>query len=197
MSISLPFAAVSDVSRASEISVGMYLRSSPPSSTEETGMGNSDIFLGGIKVLPDFTVRPDLPSPMAVDSCVSRLVAARRTDSKSLVDPRFCTQDKPHSDEWHQVTGGSGEVNVQIQYKAAQNVPLTIDAFELLKVVGKGSFGKASVLSLSATAGEMDSPADARQTPPPHRSCRSASATRCASMRSRRSARRTLSRGPR
>jgi hypothetical protein len=70
MSISLPFAAVSDVSRASEISVGMYLRSSPPSSTEETGMGNSDIFLGGIKVLPDFTVRPGLPSPMAVDSCV-------------------------------------------------------------------------------------------------------------------------------
>lgn len=52
------------------------------------------------------------------------------------------SQDKPHSDEWHQVTGGSGEVNVQIQYKAAQNVPLTIDAFELLKVVGKGSFGK-------------------------------------------------------
>lgn len=49
----------SDVSRASEISVGMYLRSSPPSSSEETGMGNSDIFLGGIKVLPDFTVRAD------------------------------------------------------------------------------------------------------------------------------------------
>ena len=56
---------------------------------------------------------------------------------------RLLLQDKPHSDEWHQVTGGSGEVNVQIQYKAAQNVPLTIDAFELLKVVGKGSFGKA------------------------------------------------------
>lgn len=35
----------------------MYLRSSPPSSSEETGMGNSDIFLGGIKVMPDFTVR--------------------------------------------------------------------------------------------------------------------------------------------
>ncbi|KAK1921600.1 kinase-like domain-containing protein [Papiliotrema laurentii] len=44
-------------------------------------------------------------------------------------------------DEWVPVQGGSGAINIQVSFKPAQ-APLTIDSFELLKVIGKGSFGK-------------------------------------------------------
>lgn len=40
------------------------------------------------------------------------------------------------------LSGGSGKLNLKIDYKPNKNKPLTIDDFELLTVVGKGSFGK-------------------------------------------------------
>lgn len=41
-----------------------------------------------------------------------------------------------------------GEFHIQVSFKVAQNdQPMTIDAFDLLKVIGKGSFGKVSLLS--------------------------------------------------
>ena len=43
---------------------------------------------------------------------------------------------------WHALSGGSGQIQVGIQYQSNQKGNLTIDAFDLLKVVGKGSFGK-------------------------------------------------------
>ena len=43
---------------------------------------------------------------------------------------------------WHALSSGSGQIQVTIQYHANQKGALTIDAFDLLKVVGKGSFGK-------------------------------------------------------
>jgi serum/glucocorticoid-regulated kinase 2 len=45
-------------------------------------------------------------------------------------------------DEWLPISGGSGSIHVQVVFKPAQNQHLTIDSFELLKVIGKGSFGK-------------------------------------------------------
>ncbi|OCB91531.1 AGC/Akt protein kinase [Sanghuangporus baumii] len=45
------------------------------------------------------------------------------------------------SDQWYVAAAGSGEFHLQIGFKpSAQS--LTIEAFELLKVIGKGSFGK-------------------------------------------------------
>jgi serum/glucocorticoid-regulated kinase 2 len=45
------------------------------------------------------------------------------------------------SDQWYSATAGSGEFHLQIAFKpTAQS--LTIEAFDLLKVIGKGSFGK-------------------------------------------------------
>lgn len=46
------------------------------------------------------------------------------------------------NDEWVPLTSGSGAIHVQISFKPAMGQPLTIDSFELLKVIGKGSFGK-------------------------------------------------------
>lgn len=45
------------------------------------------------------------------------------------------------SDQWYTASAGSGEFHLQIAFKpSAQS--LSIEAFDLLKVIGKGSFGK-------------------------------------------------------
>ncbi|KAF9787801.1 Pkinase-domain-containing protein [Thelephora terrestris] len=46
------------------------------------------------------------------------------------------------SDQWYNATAGSGSFHLKIDYKPTRNVPLTIDTFDLLTVIGKGSFGK-------------------------------------------------------
>ncbi|QRV78484.1 AGC/AKT kinase gad8 [Ceratobasidium sp. AG-Ba] len=51
--------------------------------------------------------------------------------------------DGVHSiDSWFRATTGSGEFHMQVQFRPSKNEPLTIEAFDLLKVIGKGSFGK-------------------------------------------------------
>lgn len=46
------------------------------------------------------------------------------------------------SDQWYSATAGSGSFHLKIDFKPIRNEPLTIEAFDLLKVIGKGSFGK-------------------------------------------------------
>lgn len=46
------------------------------------------------------------------------------------------------TDEWMSMHGGTGQIRLQISYKSNQSSPITIDSFKLLKVVGRGSFGK-------------------------------------------------------
>lgn len=46
------------------------------------------------------------------------------------------------TDEWYAVVGGEGQIRIQVTYKDTPDAPLTIDSFDLLKVIGKGSFGK-------------------------------------------------------
>lgn len=43
---------------------------------------------------------------------------------------------------WISLDNGWGKINMSIDYKPAKNKPLSIDDFDLLKVIGKGSFGK-------------------------------------------------------
>ncbi|KAJ3972188.1 kinase-like domain-containing protein [Lentinula raphanica] len=46
------------------------------------------------------------------------------------------------SEQWYAATAGSGSFHLKIDFKPTRNEPLTIEAFDLLKVIGKGSFGK-------------------------------------------------------
>lgn len=106
-----------DVSRNSEISLQCYLRSGEQPGQGHGGaggkdgqgddvMGMGDIFLGGVKFVPDF-------------------------------------ENMRTSDEWYPLTGGSGQIHVQVSYRGTEKgSSLNMDAFELLKVIGKGSFGK-------------------------------------------------------
>lgn len=58
------------------------------------------------------------------------------------------------TDEWIPLAGSSGSLHVQISFKPAQGQPLTIDSFELLKVIGKGSFGKVRYRARWLAAGQ-------------------------------------------
>ena len=49
---------------------------------------------------------------------------------------------KHASDQWYNATAGSGAFHLKIDYKPARHESLTIEQFDLLKVIGKGSFGK-------------------------------------------------------
>lgn len=115
---SLPLSLYSDVSRISEISLQTYLRSGDGAGAagsnaanangkDQNGddvMGGGDIFLGGVKFVPDF--------------------------------------DHPRgTDQWYPISGGSGHLHIQVSFKNEQS-SLNMEAFELLKVIGKGSFGK-------------------------------------------------------
>lgn len=46
------------------------------------------------------------------------------------------------TDQWYNATGGAGSFHLKIDFKPTRNESLTIEAFDLLKVIGKGSFGK-------------------------------------------------------
>jgi serum/glucocorticoid-regulated kinase 2 len=46
------------------------------------------------------------------------------------------------SDQWYTATAGAGSFHLKIDFKPIRNESLTIDHFDLLKVIGKGSFGK-------------------------------------------------------
>jgi serum/glucocorticoid-regulated kinase 2 len=44
------------------------------------------------------------------------------------------------SDQWYNAAVGSGSFHLKIDFKQTQNEPLTIEAFDLLKVIGPGGF---------------------------------------------------------
>jgi serum/glucocorticoid-regulated kinase 2 len=46
------------------------------------------------------------------------------------------------ADEWFDVVGGTGQVQMSITYRPSTRQSLSVDSFELLKVIGRGSFGK-------------------------------------------------------
>ncbi|WFD21486.1 non-specific serine/threonine protein kinase [Malassezia equina] len=45
-------------------------------------------------------------------------------------------------DTWLPLSGGTGEIRVQMAFKSQAGKSLNMESFELLKVIGKGSFGK-------------------------------------------------------
>ncbi|KAL3229175.1 Serine/threonine-protein kinase YPK2/YKR2 [Nakaseomyces bracarensis] len=47
-----------------------------------------------------------------------------------------------YNHHWVELRNGLGKINISVDYKPSRNKPLSIDDFDLLKVIGKGSFGK-------------------------------------------------------
>ncbi|KAL1744423.1 putative serine/threonine protein kinase [Schizophyllum fasciatum] len=96
-----------DVSRNSELSLQCYLRTEEPTRGGDgiaDDMGN-DIFLGGLKFVPDF-------------------------------------DNMGNEDQWYEFDAGKGKIKIGVSYKPNFGHHLSIDDFELITVIGKGSFGK-------------------------------------------------------
>ncbi|KAJ7644191.1 kinase-like domain-containing protein [Roridomyces roridus] len=92
-----------DVSRNSEISMQCYLRADEPQRGGDDDLGN-DIFLGGIKFIPNF-------------------------------------DDGGTDNQWYDLNGGVGKIQIGVSYQPTSQ-SLGVEDFELITVIGKGSFGK-------------------------------------------------------
>ncbi|KAJ9125782.1 Serine/threonine protein kinase, AGC [Naganishia onofrii] len=117
------YSATFDVSRISDISIQAYLRNVSP----------------GQKNVP--TIQED---PSAEQSSSQSNAEMMGNSDLCLGGVRFTPnlESIQLMDEWLPISGGSGSIHVQVAFKPNQNQHLTIDSFELLKVIGKGSFGK-------------------------------------------------------
>lgn len=114
-----------DVSRVTELVIHLYMRNP----TAPPGSGRSqDIFLGVVRINPRFEERQSLDE-----------------DPKASKKDRERAQDKSEGFsgvEWVDVQYGTGKIKVGVEYVETRAGKLKIEDFELLKVVGKGSFGK-------------------------------------------------------
>jgi serum/glucocorticoid-regulated kinase 2 len=111
----------SDVSRTSNLSLSAYLRTTQYMPGQDN-MGN-DLLIGRLDLTP------------VLDAHVRHFFISVHM---SIV----MTQPQHMSDQWYTAISGSGSFHLTIAYKPARHETLTIDAFDLLKVIGKGSFGK-------------------------------------------------------
>ena len=108
-----------DVSRVTELSVQLYLRN--PNARPGTGR-SEDIFLGACKVKPRFeevSERKDKGAP-----------------------PERSSEQGQVGNDWLNLAFGTGALNIGVNFVENREKALKIEDFELLKVVGKGSFGK-------------------------------------------------------
>ncbi|KIK80728.1 hypothetical protein PAXRUDRAFT_833365 [Paxillus rubicundulus Ve08.2h10] len=56
--------------------------------------------------------------------------------------PDFDNVGTVGQDQWHDLTGRTGKIQIGVAYQPSSGHALTIDDFELTTVIGKGSFGK-------------------------------------------------------
>ncbi|KAJ9161744.1 Non-specific serine/threonine protein kinase [Coniochaeta hoffmannii] len=120
-----------DVSRVTELVVHLYIRnpSAPP------GSGRSqDIFLGVVRINPRFEERQQF---------VEDPKASKKEREKAAAE--FASRERAlgiAGEQWVDVQYGTGKLKIGVEYVENRAGKLTIEDFELLKVVGKGSFGK-------------------------------------------------------
>ncbi|PYH75852.1 serine/threonine-protein kinase gad8 [Aspergillus uvarum CBS 121591] len=113
-----------DVSRKTELNVQLYLRNP----AARPGAGRSeDIFLGAVKVHPRFEeALPHAEDPKS------------KKDNKQPQERQFGQLGA----EWLDLQFGSGSIKVGVSFVENKHRSMKLEDFELLKVVGKGSFGK-------------------------------------------------------
>ncbi|PHH66019.1 hypothetical protein CDD81_544 [Ophiocordyceps australis] len=117
-----------DVSRVTELVIHLYMRN--PNAAPGSGR-SQDIFLGVVRINPRFEERHSPAEDTKTSKKDREKAAAERQKGEG------------HSGvEWVDVQYGSGKLKVGVEYVETRAGKLKIEDFELLKVVGKGSFGK-------------------------------------------------------
>jgi serum/glucocorticoid-regulated kinase 2 len=120
-----------DVSRVTELAVHLYLRN--PNASPGAGR-SQDIFLGVTRINPRFEeAHQYVEDPKASKKDREKAAAEYASRQKSL----------GHSGtDWLDVQYGTGKLRIGVNYVENRQRALKIEDFDLLKVVGKGSFGK-------------------------------------------------------
>ena len=114
-----------------DLSLSLYIRN--PNAAPNAGR-NQDIFIGTCKVNPRFE---------ETHSYVEDPKLGKKDREKAAA--AFAEQEKGRGHagaHWVDVAYGSGHVKVGVKFVENRQRSLKIENFELLKVVGKGSFGK-------------------------------------------------------
>ncbi|KAI8092787.1 kinase-like domain-containing protein [Halteromyces radiatus] len=110
-----------DVSRSSDVSISIYLR--PPPETIERHHNNNN------------SQSTTTTTTKLADYFLGSVKLQPNFDSTRL------------DDQVLQITGGTGMMHVQLCYKPQQQTsPIAFDSFDLLRVIGRGSFGKVYVV---------------------------------------------------
>lgn len=120
-----------DVSRVTELSVQLYLRN--PAARPGVGR-NEDIFLGGARITPRLEeTKTFVPDPKKSKKDNDKAEAAFNAGEK---------QAGQLGAEWTDIQFGTGSIKLGVNYVETKQSVLKIEDFDLLKVVGRGSFGK-------------------------------------------------------
>ncbi|KAK4554554.1 Serine/threonine-protein kinase [Recurvomyces mirabilis] len=123
-----------DVSRSTELNLSLYIRN--PSAPPNAGRAQ-DIFIGTCSIKPSYT-----------EDAQSGAQQAQAADSKNVKkDGKTGTMPPPSNGtvsgvQWHDIQYGTGAIRIGVKFVENRQRSLKIEDFDLLKVVGKGSFGK-------------------------------------------------------
>lgn len=120
-----------DVSRQTELSVQLYLRN--PASRPGAGR-SEDIFLGAVRVHPRFEEsQPYVEDPKLSKKDNQKAAAAHTQQERTLGQLGA---------EWLDLQFGTGSIKIGVSFVENRQRSMKLEDFDLLKVVGKGSFGK-------------------------------------------------------
>ena len=109
-----------DVSRVTDLTISLYIRN--PSAAPNAGRSD-DIFLGKCLINPRF-------EEAHVDSNLGKKGKGEAATHGQI------------GDQFVEIQYGTGQIRVGVNFVENRQDRLSIEDFELLKVVGKGSFGK-------------------------------------------------------
>ena len=123
-----------DVSRTAELAISLYIRN--PSAPSSAGR-QQDIFIGMCRINPTFSedAQPAAPRPPTSSD-------GKNAKKDKNMPPPPLTNDQPVGVQWHDVQYGTGAIRMGVKFVENTQRSLKLEDFELLKVVGKGSFGK-------------------------------------------------------
>lgn len=121
-----------DVSRVTDISVSLYIRN--PNAQPNAGR-SEDIFIGTCKLKPRFEeARPPYVEDPKLSKKDKEKAAAAHAEQERTMGQM--------GTDWLEIQYGTGNLKIGVQFVESRQKSLKIEDFELLKVVGKGSFGK-------------------------------------------------------